>query len=218
MNAAPPVQVEGIYWNFTTSGMTRPVTNTTTISLSFDRLTLNINNAQLSHIGSYMITVSNPAGSSTGSVQLSILGKWHTKLTVNFKNHCSYPVLIIVPAQLLYANGSEMIRTLTNTVTFNCTADGIPQPQISWRKNGQFLNVNQLRRYRIATSTADGFRSSELPGVQQTESKLTISNLREIDNGTFSCIAQSASTFPAALLVPFKLIIEIRKLCMTDKY
>ena len=85
MDAAPPVQVEGIYWNFTTSGMTRPVTNTTTISLSFDRLTLTINNAQPSHIGSYMITVSNPAGSSTGSVQLSILGKWHTKLTVNFK-------------------------------------------------------------------------------------------------------------------------------------
>ena len=81
MDAAPPVQIEGIHWNFTTSsGMTRPVTNTTTISFSFDRLTLTINNAQPSHIGSYMITVSNPAGSSTGSVQLSILGKWHTIL------------------------------------------------------------------------------------------------------------------------------------------
>ena len=76
MDAAPPVQVEDIYWNFTTSsGMTRPITNTTIISLSFDRLTLTINNAQLSHTGSYMITVSNPAGSSTRSVQLSVLGK-----------------------------------------------------------------------------------------------------------------------------------------------
>ena len=78
MDAVPPVQVEDIYWNFTTSsGMTQPVTNTTTTSMSFDRLTLNINNAQLSHTGSYMITVSNPAGSSTGSVQLSVLGKCH---------------------------------------------------------------------------------------------------------------------------------------------
>ena len=79
MDAAPPVQIEDIYWIFTTSSGTtsRTVTNTTTISLSFDRLTLIINNAQLSHTGSYMITVSNPAGSSTGSVQLSILGKWH---------------------------------------------------------------------------------------------------------------------------------------------
>ena len=75
IDAAPPVQVEDIYWNFTTSGMTQTVINTTTISLSFDRLTLTINNVQLSHTGSYMITVSNPAGSSTGSVQLSVLGK-----------------------------------------------------------------------------------------------------------------------------------------------
>ena len=77
MDAAPPVQVEDIYWNFTnkSSGMTRPITNTTIISLSLNRLTLTINNAQLSHTGSYMITVSNPAGSSTGSVQLSVLGK-----------------------------------------------------------------------------------------------------------------------------------------------
>ena len=77
-DAAPPVQVEDIYWNFTTSsGMTQPVNNATTISFSSDRLTLTINNAQLSHTGSYMITVSNPAGSSTGTVQLSVLGKWH---------------------------------------------------------------------------------------------------------------------------------------------
>ena len=76
MDGAPPVQVEDIYWNFTTSsGISQQVTNTTMIFLSFDRLTLTINNAQLSHTGSYMITVSNPAGSSTGSVQLSILGK-----------------------------------------------------------------------------------------------------------------------------------------------
>ena len=79
MDAAPPVQVEDIYWNFTnkSSGMTRPITNTTTIILlSLNRLTLTINNAQLSHTGSYMITVSNPAGSSTGSVRLSVLGKY----------------------------------------------------------------------------------------------------------------------------------------------
>ena len=106
-----------------------------------------------------------------------------------------------------------MTRSPTDegTVTFNCTADGIPEPRISWRRNGQFLNVNQLRRYSVVTSTNDGFRSTELPGVQQTESKLSITNLKEIDEGTFSCIAQSVTTPPAALLVPFQLNIEIRK-------
>ena len=109
-----------------------------------------------------------------------------------------------------------MTRSLTDegTVTFNCTADGIPEPQISWRRNGQFLSINQLRRYSVVTSTNDGFRSTELPGVQQTESKLTIRSLREIDEGNFSCIAQSATTPPAALLVPFQLNIEMRKPCV----
>ena len=110
-----------------------------------------------------------------------------------------------------------MTRSFTDegTVTVNCTADGIPQPRISWRRNGQFLNIDQLRRYSVDTSIDDGFRSTELPGVQQTKSKLTIRSLREIDEGTFSCIAQSGTTPPAALLVPFQLNIEIRKFIHT---
>ena len=109
-----------------------------------------------------------------------------------------------------------MTRSSTDdsTVTFNCTSDGIPQPRISWRRNGQFLIINQLLRYSVVTTTTDGFRSTELPGVLQTESKLSIRNLREIDKGNFSCIAQSATTPAAALLVPFQLNIEIRKPCV----
>ena len=111
-----------------------------------------------------------------------------------------------------------MTRSLTDdsTVTFNCIADGIPQPRISWRRNGQFLIINQLLRYNVVTSTSDGFRSTELPGVQQKESKLTITNLKEIDEGNFSCIAQSGTTSPAALLVPFQLNIEKRKPCVKN--
>ena len=106
-----------------------------------------------------------------------------------------------------------MTRSSTDegTVTFNCTADGIPEPRISWRRNGQFLNINQLRRYSVVTTNDVGFRSTELFGVQQTESKLTINSLRETDDGNFSCIAQSATTAPAALHIPFQLKIEISK-------
>ena len=133
---------------------------------------------------------------------------------IKFNLTCVILVFVkIVPAKLLYTNGTKVTRSPTDegTVTFNCTADGIPQPRISWRRNGQFLSINQLRRYSVVTSTSDGFRSTELPGVRQIESKLTIRNLREIDEGTFSCIAQSATTPPAALLVPFQLAIEIRE-------
>ena len=49
-------------------------TTTTEWVLSLDRLTLAIPRAQLSNIGTYTITASNPAGVSTGSVHLDIHG------------------------------------------------------------------------------------------------------------------------------------------------
>ena len=75
VNAAPPVEVEDIHWTFTTqSGVTTTIVNTTELTLSLDRLTLAIPRAQLSNIGTYTISASNPAGVSTGSVHLDILG------------------------------------------------------------------------------------------------------------------------------------------------
>ena len=75
VNAAPPVEVEDIHWTFTTqSGVTTTIVNTTEWTLSLDRLTLAIPRAQLSNIGTYIINVSNPAGVSTGSIHLDILG------------------------------------------------------------------------------------------------------------------------------------------------
>ena len=99
-----------------------------------------------------------------------------------------------------------MNRTAGETVTFNCTADGIPQPQISWRRQGQFLFIEQLQRYSVSSATSVGFR---LPGVQQIESNLTITNLRESDIGIYSCIAQSGTTSPDVLSDPFYLTAEI---------
>ena len=75
VNAAPPVEVEDIHWTFTTqSGVTTTIVNTTELTLSLDRLTLAIPRAQLSNIGTYIISASNPEGVSTGSVHLNILG------------------------------------------------------------------------------------------------------------------------------------------------
>ena len=74
VNAAPPVEVEDIHWTFTTQSGVTTIVNTTELTLSLDRLTLAIPRAQLSNIGTYIINVSNPAGVSTGSIHLDILG------------------------------------------------------------------------------------------------------------------------------------------------
>ena len=121
-----------------------------------------------------------------------------------------------VPAKLLYTKGSLVARSIGMNVTFNCSADGIPQPRLSWRRNGQLLaNIDLLQRYNVITSTSNGFRSAQLPGVQQMNSILTIFNLKEHDQGSFSCIAQSANTNPAVLQTAYQLVVNKRMLYVT---
>ena len=234
VNAAPPVEVEDIHWTFTTqSGVTTTIVNTTELTLSLDRLTLAIPRAQLSNIGTYTITASNPAGVSTGSVHLDIHGivfcqmcmlfiYMHNshlyKLEASYTNFfftyklCNYAV----PAKLLYAKGSSVTRSIGMNVTFNCSADGIPRPRVSWRRNGQLLtNIDQLQRYSEITSTSDGFQSAQLPGIQQLNTTLTITNLKQHDQGSFSCIAQSANTDPAVLQTAYQLVVNKRMLYIT---
>ena len=101
-------------------------------------------------------------------------------------------------------------------MTFNCSADGIPRPRVSWRRNGQLLaNIDQLQRYNVIMSTSNGFRSVRLPGVQQLDSTLTITNLKQHDRGLFSCIAQSANTDPAVLQTAYQLVVNKRMLYIT---
>ena len=68
------------------------------------------------------------------------------------------------------------------SVSFNCTADGVPQPVIVWRKNGQLL-LSTSRRTIVSSEHSNGFNSNYFP----TTSVLTITYLRGSDNGRNSC-------------------------------
>ena len=134
------------------------------------------------------------------------------KLDRTFFFTCIY----VVPAKLLYTNGDSVTRSIGMNVTFNCSADGIPRPRISWRRNGQLLvNIDQLQRYNVISSTSTGFRLAHLPGVQQLNTMLTILNLKQHDQGSFSCIAQSANTNPAVLQTAYQLVVNKRMLYIT---
>ena len=125
---------------------------------------------------------------------------------------CVLILPLLVPAQLLQSNGRMVSQAIGASVSFNCTADGIPRPQISWRRNGQLLNIGHLQaRYDVTTTYSVGFRSSVLPGVQQVESVLTINTIREQDEGTFTCIAQSEGSSSSTLNTDYKLFVEKRK-------
>ena len=90
-------------------------------------------------------------------------------------------------------------------VSFNCTADGINRPVITWRKDGQLI-LSTARLNIDSVNDMQGFRS--IPGVQQITSSLTISDLRDRDSGNYSCRADNEAEIPVSLDFPFILNVS----------
>ena len=106
---------------------------------------------------------------------------------------------------MLNTNGYFTEITSGQSITINCTADGINRPNITWRKDGQLiLNTTRLRISSL--NDMQGFRP--IPGVQQITSSLTIRELRESDSGSYSCRADNEADLPVSLNSPFMLIVS----------
>ena len=106
-----------------------------------------------------------------------------------------------------------MERKKGEKAIFNCSADGIPAPNIVWRRNGQLV-VDTVNKFNTANTRTDGFRSqAELPGLAGTTSVLTVTNLMTTNSGTYSCRADNGAGLGVTMSTPYTLIVTERKLC-----
>lgn len=99
---------------------------------------------------------------------------------------------------------SLIIKGKGESISFNCTADGISLPLITWRRNGQLITGNARRKIE-SSGISDGFRSSIIPGVMQVTSTLTITNLNQNDNGNYSCRADNEAQIGDTSVLPYSL-------------
>ena len=114
--------------------------------------------------------------------------------------------LFLVNAVILNNTGTFVIKDKKQNVTFNCTADGIPQPVIVWRKNGQLL-LNTSRVTIVSSQESNGFQTNYIP----TTSVITITDLRGIDNGSYSCQAGNGVRTGTVLMTPYVLqVVECK--------
>ena len=120
-------------------------------------------------------------------------------LELNFLN-------VLVIAVLLNNNGQYISKEKGQSVSFNCTADGVPRPVIVWRKNGQLL-LNTTRITISSTEQSNGFHFNYFP----TTSVLTIADLRGSDNSSYSCRIKNAVNIEAVLTTPYVLHVIERK-------
>ena len=118
--------------------------------------------------------------------------------------------ILSVEAMLLNNTGGREGRERGQTVSFNCTADGIPRPTIVWRKDGQLIISSTIRNIHSSGGSI-GFRSQDIPGVLQITSTLTITGLARSDSGNYSCRADNEANIGAVLSTPFTLEVVERK-------
>ena len=113
---------------------------------------LMIRSAQKDDTDTYFCQASNLLGSTSATTLLVV---------VRLPRFTHKP-----PAKIVYGEGE--------TLTLNCSAEGDPQPVISWRREG-----GQLPRDRTV----------------MTDGLLTIKDLRKEDAGVYVCVATTAAVF-----------------------
>uniref|UniRef100_A0A1X7SXV5 Ig-like domain-containing protein n=1 Tax=Amphimedon queenslandica TaxID=400682 RepID=A0A1X7SXV5_AMPQE len=155
-----------------------------TNALSEDRLSLMIERVELENSGIYKVSVTNEAGTVESTTLLHV----------------------IVKAKLLEIvhDGSLIVKGKGEFISFNCTADGISLPLITWRRNGQLITSNARRKMQ-SSGISEGLRSSIIPGVMQITSTLTITDLNENDNGNYSCRADNEAQIGDTSVLPYSL-------------
>lgn len=97
-------------------------------------------------------------------------------------------------------NGTEHTRK------FNCSADGMPPPIILWRRNGHLI-LNSTRITIIDSTVPDSQRSirfKSMSMIKEVISIMTITSMRETDNGNYTCQAYNFAGEVDTLKKPIK--------------
>ena len=92
-------------------------------------------------------------------------------------------------------------------VIFNCSAYGIPAPNIVWQKNGQLV-INTANKFRVENTRYNASDSQELsPEPEGTFSLLIALNLATKDSGNYLCRADNNVGPGIVMKIPYVLIV-----------
>ena len=119
----------------------------------------------------------------------------------------SYTVSPMVTS--VYPDPSQMNYTvnMTDEVTFECAATGIPPPSITWYRNGTELDSNNTRVTFNDPSGAVTVMDDEGEMIFEITHTLTLDMTEDRDSGIYECRTSNEAT-PGEDSMEFELIVQ----------
>ena len=93
----------------------------------------------------------------------------------------------------------------TDPVTFTCSATGIPPPEITWMRNGAVLDGNVDSRISFSDPETVPTGGGNISSVSRS---LTVSNTRDNDSDTYTCVASNRNTVTPNVTQNFRLFVN----------
>ena len=114
--------------------------------------------------------------------------------------------MVVAPA--VNESGGDIEVLFGETLNLTCTADGLPQPSFTWRRDDSLL-VELGSRLEVNTVVVQpGFRQ-EIPTSEAVRSTVVLRDVQASDDGmTFSCRAENGFGEPAFIASAYKLVVQ----------
>ena len=93
----------------------------------------------------------------------------------------------------------------TDSVTFTCSATGIPPPEITWMRSGVVFSNT---RVTVSNPTMPELYSTDGGNIYLVSRNLTLDNTMDADSGTYTCVASNGNAVTPSVTQDFELFVN----------
>ena len=120
-------------------------------------------------------------------------------------------ICAVVPSILFPLVNFTYIVNETDPVTFNCSATGIPPPEITWMRNGVLLDDNVDPRISLGNLSDPEVFPTTGGNIYSVSRNLTISNTGDNDSDTYTCVGSNGNAVTPSVAQDFELIVQCKQ-------